>query len=153
VSNPWDQPKQTASSGLWLLFAVIAAFGLMHHLDRFEQSTPDDDKREQVEPKPDIGKIEKGSFVIVVEETASRKNFPFLATIQSDRDYWDGLKASGINWGFYDQDSPAVASYESDIKAAGLPALLVITPKGKVRLAKSCPPTTDAIQDALKGIK
>jgi len=156
VSNPWDE-KQSSTSWIPFVWVLAVVFALGSYLQPFEWGSdpiPDDDK-EQVEPqpKPDIGKIEKGSFVIVVEETASRKNFPFLATIQADRDYWDGLKASGINWGFYDQDSPAVASYESDIKAAGLPALLVISPKGKVRLAKSCPPTTDAIQDALKGIK
>lgn len=150
MTNPWDQPKSRPNS-MWLLFAAIAAYGLLVHLNRFEKAKPDDDRQEQVEPKP--AKLDKGSHVLVVEETELRKNFPHIATIQSDRDYWDKLKASGINWHFYDSQSPSVASYADDIKAAGLPALLVISPAGRVLLSKSLPPTTESIDEALRNLK
>lgn len=155
MSNPWDEKPNEPFLPMAIMLAATFFLGYWVQTWEFDKSVPDDDKQEQVEPqpKPDIGKLEKGSHVIMVEETASRKNFPHVATIQADRDYWDKLKASGINWGFYDQDSPSVASYESDIKAAGLPALLVISPAGRVRLAKSLPPTTESIDETLRSIK
>jgi hypothetical protein len=150
VSNPWDQPKQNAG---FLPFAIVlsAMFFFGYWVRTWDFSKRDDDRQEQVDPKP--AKLEKGSHVIVVEETGDRKKFPFIATLQSDRAYWDALKASGINWGFYDADSPSVESYEADIKAAGLPTLLVISPAGRVLLSKSLPPTTESIDEALRSIR
>lgn len=150
MSNPWDQPKSKSSYLPWII-AIVAIGFAASQVDWKWSAKPDDDRQEQVEPKP--AKLEKGSHVIIVEETSERKNFPFIASLQTDRDYWDKLKASGINWGFYDQDSPNVASYEADIKAAGLPALLVISPAGRVLLSKSCPPTTESIDETLRSLK
>ena len=149
MSNPWDQPKSQPSFLPWIV-AVVAIGFAASQID-WKWSTKPDDDQEQVDPKP--AKLEKGSHVLVVEETELRKNFPHIATIQSDRDYWDNLKASGINWHFYDSHSPSVASYEADIKAAGLPALLVVSPAGRVLLSKSLPPTTESIDEALRSLK
>jgi hypothetical protein len=151
VSNPWDEPKQSPPVGPWLVIVAVVAFGLGSYLNPSWFYGQRDDDQEQVDPTP--AKLEKGSHVLVVEETELRKNFPHIATIQSDRDYWDKLKASGINWHFYDSHSPSVASYEADIKAAGLPALLVISPAGRVLLSKSLPPTTESIDEALRSLK
>lgn len=151
MSNPWDQPKQSAPAGLWLVIVAVVAFGLGSYFEPDWFYGRREDRKEQVEPSP--GKLENGSHVIVVEETGDRKKFPFIATLQSDRAYWDALKARGINWGFFDADSPSVESYAADVKAAGLPALLVISPVGRVLLAKSLPPTTESIDEALRSIK
>lgn len=101
----------------------------------------------------EVVSIEKSSWVLIVEETADRAKFPWLATVIADAEFWEGLKAKGINWQLYDDDSPSVAAYLPDAIAAGLPALLVVSPAGRVRLSKSCPPTTAAISDLLGGLR
>jgi hypothetical protein len=158
MPSSWEEPKQSSSGGspfgwLLVLVAVFVIGSYVGPIDWKWSSAPDDDKKEQVEPAPKPAKLEKGSHVIVVEETELRKNFPFVAAIESDRDYWDKLKADGINWRFYDSQDDAVQSYKDDFTSAGLPALLVISPAGRVLFSKSLPPTTDSIDEALRSMK
>lgn len=156
MTYPWETPQTAvephsatapAFTRAVVLSAIVAFFlGSYFPWQPYDFSKFGDEQSEVVS-------IEKGSWVLVVEETEKRPNFPWIATIQSDAAFWDGIKASGIFWQFYDIESDSVAAYRPDALAAGLPALLVISPAGRVRLAKSCPPTTAAISEALGGIR
>lgn len=157
MPSSWDEPQQTKSSVGWfpIVLAMVVMLAIGNYLRPIEWkfAKPDGDKKEQVEPSPSPSKLEKGSHVIVVEETEDRIKFPFISTIQSDRAYWDALKAREINWGFYDAQASEVESYKADFTEVGLPALLVISPAGRVLFKKSLPPTTDSIDEALRSMK
>jgi hypothetical protein len=153
--EPWKTQPTAASTptqkatGLYTILLASVAFFLGSYFPWQPFDLPDFGRQEQSE----IVKLEKGSWVLIVEETADRSKFPWLATVIADADFWDGLKSQGINWQFYDIDSDSVAAYTPDALAAGLPALLVVSPAGRVRIAKSCPPTTTAIAELLGGIR
>lgn len=88
----------------------------------------------------------EGAWVVVVEETAERS--PAVARIQSEASYWQGLEKRGLKWRFYDVDSPDAASYAKPAKEAGIPAVVIADPEGKLLAAKPIPATTEGI-DAL----
>ena len=88
----------------------------------------------------------EGAWVVVVEETAERS--PSVARVQSDSQYWKGLETRGLKWRFYDVDAPDAASYAKPAREAGIPALVIADPEGKLLAAKPIPATTEGI-DAL----
>lgn len=156
MQYPWEETKPaireakiTRPASTWsvtLLVAVSFLLGSYFPWQPYDFSKFGDKQSEVVS-------IEKGSWVLVVEETEDRSKFPWLATVQADADFWAGLKSQGINWQFYDVDSDSIVAYKPDALAAGLPALLVVSPVGAVRVAKSCPPTTTAIAEVLGGVR
>lgn len=139
---PWETPATAKTSASTqprfpALVVAVLAFFLVSYF-----------------PWQPVVSLEKGSWVLIVEETEDRaKLFPWMATVQADGYFWNGLKSQGINWQFYDVDSDSILAYKPDALAAGLPALLVVSPAGRVRIAKSCPPTTSAIAELLGGIR
>lgn len=153
--EPWETPATVASTtapkvnGIpTVLIAALAFF-----LGSYFPWQPVDISQFGRQQESEVVSIEKGSWVLIVEESADRSKFPWLASVIADTAFWDGLKASEINWQIYDDDSPSVAAYLPDALAAGLPALLVVSPMGRVRVAKSCPPTTAAIKELLGGVR
>jgi hypothetical protein len=154
LKYPWETQPTTASTtapkatGLPILLALVAFF-----IGSYFPWQPVDFSRFGGDEQSEVVKLEKGSWVLIVEETADRSKFPWLATVIADVAFWDSLTAQGINWRLYDDDSPDAAAYAPDALAAGLPALLVVSPAGRVRVAKSCPPTTAAIAELLGGIR
>jgi len=101
-------------------------------------------------PKPDPVVDMKGHFVVLIEETEDRYKYPYLINIISAKGYWDGLEKRGLLFMPYDRDNKDVAAYRADAEAVGLPAILIVSPKGVVLKAKQCPPTTTGIDDMLK---
>jgi hypothetical protein len=153
--EPWktqptaaSTPAQKATGLPTILLASVAFF-----LGSYFPWQPIDFSKFDSDKQSEVVKLEKGSWVLIVEETADRSKFPWLATVIADADFWDGLASQGINWRLYDDDAPEAAAYTPDALAAGLPALLVVSPAGRVRIAKSCPPTTAAIAELLGGIR
>jgi hypothetical protein len=91
-----------------------------------------------------------GSWVVVVEETSERS--PAVARVQADSAYWDSLEGRGLKWRFYDVDSPDAASYVKPAKEAGIPALVVVAPEGRLLAAKPIPATTEGIDAIVKEV-
>ncbi len=150
-SSPDKQPSKPVGVLPAIVIAAVLGFFAHQYLPALSRDWLHDwGRREQ---KIVNVEIEKGSWIAIVEETSDRAKFPWLASIITDRDYWDGLKSKGLNWALYDIDSPSVKSYREEAEKVGLPALFVISPAGKVRLAKSCPPTTQSIDELLGSIK
>jgi len=65
VSNPWDEPKQSAPAGLWLVVVAAIAFGLGSYFQPSWFYGHREDQQEQVEPTPIS--LEGVSIVCVVE--------------------------------------------------------------------------------------
>jgi len=91
----------------------------------------------------------EGAWVVVVEETAERS--PAVARVQSEADYWRGLESRGLKWRFYDVDAPDAASYAKPAREAGIPALVIADPEGKLLAAKPIPATTEGIDAIVRG--
>ena len=153
----------SASGGTWttLILGLLIGIAGFAIYERFKDAPDDrqDDRQEQQDKDKDKGKDKDkdqvaatGSWVLVIEETGDRARYPHLAKIQNDLDFWDSLKARGIEWTWYDSDSPNISEYLPDAKAAGLPALLVVSPTGKVLAAKSVPPTVDAVREIINEV-
>jgi len=85
---------------------------------------------------PDFGQVlpipskqlDEGAWIIVIEETSERT--PEVAKVFAAADFWDGLKARGLNWRAYDDDSPDAAKFIEKVKS--LPGVLVIAKDGKI---------------------
>lgn len=92
----------------------------------------------------------EGAWVLVVEETGDRS--PAVARIAAEGEYWRGLEARGVQWRFYDVDSVNAKSYAEPAKRAGLPALLILGPQGKVLQAAKLPESTEAIDALVKKV-
>lgn len=152
------QPTPTTQSSgpgfLATLLIVVAVFAGAYVWQKggidFGGGGSDGQKHEQV----DVNKIPaKGSFVFVLEETADRKNYPHVAKLNADLDLWSGLEARGVSLNhFYDIDSKNVASFKADAEKAGLPALMVVSPAGKVVLAVRCPETREGVIEAVNKV-
>ena len=90
----------------------------------------------------------EGAWVVIVEETSERN--PAVARVMADGEYWRGLEKRGVQWRFYDIDSPDAKSYAAAAKREGLPALLILGPDGKVLEATGLPATVDGIDEIVK---
>lgn len=74
-------------------------------------------------PKP-------GSWVVLVEETQERSSD--TAKLLSDGQWMESLKARQLKFRAYDDDQPESATYVPIANAAGLPAVVVVSPEGVV---------------------
>lgn len=90
----------------------------------------------------------EGAWVVIVEETSERN--PAVARVMADGAYWRELEKRGVQWRFYDVDSPDAKSYAAAAKSEGLPALLILGPDGKVLEATGLPATVDGIDEIVK---
>lgn len=111
---------------------------------------PDPDPK----PKP-IPVISKVAWIVVVEESTART--AEIVKVLGDKTYWDRLKAGGINWVFYDKDSPDLKMYNYDKMIVGvkLPACILMDKAGHDPLiglepaGQALPLTTAAIDTLL----
>jgi hypothetical protein len=94
--------------------------------------------------------VPKGAYLVIVEETEHRNKYPHLATLQKSVAFWDGLKARGYKYGWYDVNLPEIKPYMAAVDKVGPPALLAIMPDGTIPLAVPCPPSTDTINQYLE---
>jgi hypothetical protein len=98
-------------------------------------------------PAPKASKV----YFVVVEETSKRT--PDAAKVLMDMGYWQGLRAQGHDWIFYDKDSPQAIKngYVKASEGVSLPVLLVLDPATGKPLAKPVPlPASTAGVDAIK---
>ena len=70
-----------------------------------------------------------GAWVLLVEESAERSTD--AAIFQADTAYQQSLKARGLKWRIYDDDSADAAKFRDIAESVGFPAL-VITHEGNV---------------------
>ncbi len=89
--------------------------------------SPDDGKKDETKPAPK----QPVAWVVVVEESGERT--ADAAKVLGDLAYWQGLKAKGIDWRFYDKDSADAKRRNLDAFAAevGMPAVLFLAADGK----------------------
>lgn len=102
------------------------------------------------EPKP-LPKVDV-AWVVIVEETDART--AATAKVLGDLAYWQGLKARGIDWHFYDKDSPdaKVRNFDTFAAEIGLPAVLLLAADGKKVGGFKLPATTADIDAKLKEV-
>ena len=100
-------------------------------------------------PDPNVKKLPKGSFLVVVEATEDRSKFPYLASLQKDVSFWRGLTAKGYFSAFLDSEEDEAKKYQKDWEAVGLPCFLGISPEGDVVVAIPCPPETSFMEQYL----
>lgn len=113
------------------------------------------------EPKPDPGPqpippvpgptLEKGSWLVFVEETNDRSQLPFLASIQADKAWETKLRSAGLNVGWYDVDDVAIKAWKAKSLETGLPALLVVSPGGRIVASMRVPMTAADIDAVIFG--
>ena len=109
------------------------------------------------QPPPDDGKTDPApkqviAWAIVVEETSQRT--ADTAKVLGDLAYWQSLKAKGVDWRFYDKDSPDAKLRNFDTFGAevGLPAVLFLAADGKKVGGFKLPKTTAEIDAKMKEI-
>lgn len=90
-----------------------------------------------------------GAMVLVVEESSGRMGE--VAAVMTDA-YWGSLKARGLNYRHYDQDSPDMEKLPKLLgkaKDVGLPALLV-TNSGRLLHAGPLPKSVPELDSAVR---
>lgn len=98
------------------------------------------------EPSVDI----PGSWVLIVEESAERTID--MSRIVTDSTYWQTYVTRDLHWRVYDDDSPDAVSYLGVANEVGIPALIVLSPVGKVLAKQPLPQNTAAIDAIVKGV-
>jgi hypothetical protein len=97
-------------------------------------------------PVPTPVVLDEGAWIIVVEETAQRS--PEVAKVFAAADFWDGLKARGLNWRAYDDDAPEAAKYVEKVKDR--PGVLITDKAGKVVRAGPLPTPIEKLDSLVK---
>lgn len=92
-------------------------------------------------PKP-------GSWVVLVEETAERTSD--VAKFMADGAWLESLKARQLKFRAYDDDQPEAATYVPVAKAAGIPAVVIASPEGKVLSSFAFPAGRDVLDRRIK---
>ena len=92
-------------------------------------------------PKP-------GSWVVLVEETAERTSD--VAKFMADGAWFESLKSRQLKFRAYDDDQPEAASYVPVAEAAGIPAVVVVSPEGKVLSSFAFPAEREALDRRIK---
>jgi hypothetical protein len=85
----------------------------------------------------------EGAWVVVVEETAARN--PAVARVLADGEFWLGLESRNTKWRFYDIDSADAKPFRVEAEKVGIPAVLIVGPKGEILKSAPLPATTAGI--------
>lgn len=109
---------------------------------------PDPDPPDPPEPEPSVDI--PGSWVVFVEESSERT--AEMAKIIGDADYWQTYVSRDLKWRVYDDDSPDAASYLDVANSVGIPAMIVLSPEGKVLSKTKVPASTTAIDMIVKEV-
>lgn len=108
-------------------------------------------KPEPIPPAPTPSM--KGSFIVLVEESGDGHKFPHVSSLKQSKSYWDALERDkGVKFFPYDQNNPALGGYKQDALTIGLPAMLVVSPDGRVIGGRSCPVTTSGVDELLREV-
>ena len=115
-------------------------------IDADSAAVPSDDKKTDPKPEPK----QPVAWVVVVEESGERT--AATAKVLGDLAYWQGLKAKGIDWRFYDKDSPdaKVRNFDTFAAEVGVPAVLFLASDGKKVGGFKLPATVSDIDAKLK---
>lgn len=92
-------------------------------------------------PKP-------GSWVVLVEETAERTSD--VAKFMADGAWFESLKTRQLKFRAYDDDQPEAASYVPLSEAAGIPAVVIVSPEGQVLASFAFPAERDVLDRRIK---
>ena len=92
-------------------------------------------------PKP-------GSWVVLVEETAERTSD--VTKFMADGAWFETLKSRQLKFRAYDDDQPEAASYVPVAEAAGIPAVVVVSPEGKVLSSFAFPAEREVLDRRIK---
>lgn len=105
----------------------------------------------QPDPQPQPFVIERGSWILIVDESDDRYKYPHYASLQANAVWNKRIKDRGLEIGWYDRDANEVKSWRAEAEKTGLPAIMVIDPKGKVVRAKTLPPSEALVDEFLFG--
>lgn len=98
---------------------------------------------------PDGSKVKGDLFLVVVEETGERT--PATAEVlQGSSEFWQGLKARGVVYRWYDDDSDDAAEYAKAVSHR--PGWIVFDKNGKALFRGPLPKSTAEIDKFLKGL-
>lgn len=100
------------------------------------------------EPQPDVDV--PGAWVVFVEESSERT--VDMAKILGDAAYWQTYVTRDLKWRVYDDDSPNAVSYLGIANSVGIPAMIVLSPDGKVLSKSKVPASTSAIDTIVKEV-
>lgn len=135
-----------------IVFGFLLADSSLFNGDRQERDQQE--KNEPHEEKHSNAKLQN-AYVLIIEESEERK--PEVARLLGNSEYFASLSARKIKWRVYDKDSPDAKSYVVAAEKAGLPAVLLLTKaegeeKGTLVAARSCPPTTDLLDEWIRKV-
>ncbi len=103
-------------------------------------------------PAPTPAPTASNTWLVVVDDTANRT----VATgrVLGDLAFWHSLEGIGQHWHVFDKGEAEVATkgYAAAAAKVGLPALLVVSPDGKLLRAVKLPDTTDAVRALVKEV-
>jgi hypothetical protein len=118
----YDEPRtKTPFNWNYILFAsvILCALAFVFVVSRGSEKQGQDEG----------GEVEQANAaVLVVYEKDRLPNETQVSELQSEADYWSGLKERGVYWRFYDVEADEIKDYRTDAEKAGLPAVLIIGP-------------------------
>lgn len=88
------------------------------------------------------------AWLVIVEESSERK--PDLAVLLQDWSWRQSLDERDINFRIYDRDQEEAKSYEK--LKLDLPAVVFVTPEGKVVHVGKCPSDKKAMEDLIRKV-
>lgn len=113
------------------------------------------------EPQPEPGpkpipptpepNLEKGSFITFIEESTGRPRETEMIAMMNDVAWRQKIIDAGFKVGWYDVDSDDVKGWASKAKEVGLPAIVIVSPGGKLVKAMKAPKTTAEVDAVIFG--
>lgn len=88
------------------------------------------------------------AWLVIVEESSERK--PELAVLLQDWSWRQSLDERDINFRIYDRDQEEAKSYEK--LKLDLPAVVFVTPQGKVVYVGKCPSDKKAMEELIRKV-
>lgn len=88
------------------------------------------------------------AWLVIVEESSERK--PELAVLLQDWSWRQSLDERDINFRIYDRDQEEAKSYEK--LKLDLPAVVFVTPQGKVVYVGKCPSDKEAMEELIRKV-
>jgi hypothetical protein len=112
---------------------------------------PQPDPNPDPEPGPKPEPNSDAKWIVVVEETNERS--VETAKLMNNLKFWESLKTRGLQYRFYDDDSPDAASYRGYAVTTGFPSVLILDSKGTVLYMSKLPSGSKAEDEISRTVK